>query len=73
MSQVARSGVRVRKLTLADWANIGEVIGAIAVVISLLYVGIQVCEHTEEMRATNRQQRSGGEIQYVESAGPIGL
>lgn len=48
--------VRVRELTLADWANIGEVIGAIAVVISLVYVGIQIRESTEEMRATNRQQ-----------------
>ena len=32
MSQVAKSVVRARKLSLADWANIGEVIGAIAVV-----------------------------------------
>jgi len=49
----------VRKLTLADWANIGEIIGAIAVVISLVYVGVQIRENTEEMRAANRQQLIG--------------
>ena len=49
----------MRKLTLADWANIGEVIGAIAVVISLAYVGVQIRENTEEMRVTNRQQLIG--------------
>ena len=41
---------------LQDWASIAEVIGAIAVVISLLYVGFQVKENTGEVRAANRQQ-----------------
>jgi hypothetical protein len=46
----------VRKLRLADWASIAELISAIAVVISLLYVGLQVNENTNEIRAANRQQ-----------------
>jgi len=45
----------MRKLTLSDWASIAEVIGAIAVVFSLLYVGMQVKANTDEIRASNRQ------------------
>jgi hypothetical protein len=59
MSEVTGSEVRARKLSLSDWANIGEVIGAIGVVISLVYVGVQIRENTEEMRAMNRQQLIG--------------
>ncbi len=47
------------KLRLSDWANIAEVIGAVAVVVSLTYVGVQVRENTREIRATNRQQLVG--------------
>jgi len=49
----------VAKLRLADWANIGEVIGAIGVVVSLVYVGAQIRDNTEEMRVANRQQLIG--------------
>lgn len=52
----ASSEVLVRRLTLVDWANIGQVIGAVGVVISLAYVGVQIRENTAEMRVTNRQQ-----------------
>jgi hypothetical protein len=48
-----------KRLTLSEWASIAEVIGAIGVVISLIYVGIQVSENTDEIRATNRQQLIG--------------
>ena len=44
------------KLRLSDWANIAEVVGALAVVLSLIYVGIQVRDNTEAVRASNRQQ-----------------
>ncbi len=49
----------MRKLSLSEWANIAEVVGAAAVVVSLIYVGVQVGENTAEMRATNRQQLVG--------------
>ena len=46
----------MKKLSLSEWASIAEVVGAIAVVISLVYVGIQIDANTAEIRATNRQQ-----------------
>ena len=39
------------KLKLSELANIAEVIGAFAVVISLLYVGVQVSDNTRAMRS----------------------
>lgn len=47
------------KLRLADWASIAEIVGAVAVVVSLAYVGVQIRANTEEVRATNRQQLVG--------------
>jgi len=44
------------KLKLSEWASIAEVVSAVAVVISLLYVGYQISENTSEVRAANRQQ-----------------
>ena len=44
------------KLRLSDWASIAEVVGAIAVVISLLYVGVQINANTAEVRSANRQE-----------------
>lgn len=41
---------------LSDWASIAEVVSAVAIVLSLLYVGYQIRENTIEVRATNRQQ-----------------
>ena len=41
---------------LSDWASIAEVVSAIAIVLSLLYVGVQIRENTIEVRATNRQE-----------------
>ena len=46
-------------LSLSEWASIAEVIGAIGVVISLIFVGVQVRENTDEIRATNRHQLIG--------------
>ncbi len=43
------------KLKLSDWASIAEIVGAVAVVFSLVYVGIQISENTVEVRETNRQ------------------
>lgn len=36
---------------LSDWASIAEIVASITVVISLLFVGIQIRENTAEMRA----------------------
>src|SRR5436190_11128897 len=37
-------------------ANVAQVISAIAVIISLLYVGYQIKQNTDEIRSANRQQ-----------------
>lgn len=39
-------------MSLDDWGNIGEVIGAIAVVVSLLYLAWQVRQNTESVHAS---------------------
>jgi hypothetical protein len=44
------------KKTLDDWGRIAEIVSAVAVIISLVYVGYQVNENTGEIRASNRQQ-----------------
>lgn len=41
------------KMKLSEWANLAEVIGAFAVVISLIYVGIQVNDSTAAVRAAS--------------------
>jgi len=46
----------MNRMKLSDWANIAQVAGGVAVVISLIYVGVQINENTVEIRATNRQQ-----------------
>ncbi len=46
----------MRKLQLSEWASFAEIISALAVIISLLYVGYQINENTSEVRAANRQQ-----------------
>ena len=44
------------ELSLSDWASFGQIVSAIAVVVSVLYVGLQVSRNTREIRAANRQQ-----------------
>ncbi|HEU0207687.1 MAG TPA: hypothetical protein VFQ78_01780, partial [Candidatus Udaeobacter sp.] len=42
-------------MSLNDLANIGQVIGAIAVVISLIYVALQIRQNTNAVRAATAQ------------------
>ena len=42
-------------MTLQDWSNLAQVIGAIAVVISLFYVGFQVKRNTGAVRSATAQ------------------
>jgi len=39
-------------MKLSEWASIAEIIGAVAVVVSLLYVGLQVNDNTSAIRST---------------------
>ena len=42
-------------MSLNDLANIGQVIGAIAVVISLIYVALQIRQNTNAVRSATAQ------------------
>ncbi len=44
------------KKPLSDWASIAEIIGAVAVVFSLLYVGYEIQRNTKVGLASNRQE-----------------
>ncbi len=42
-------------MNLSDLANLGQVIGAVAVVISLIYVALQIRQNTNAVRAATAQ------------------
>jgi hypothetical protein len=42
-------------MNLQDWSNVAQVIGALAVVISLVYVGFQVKRNTNAVRSATSQ------------------
>jgi hypothetical protein len=44
-------GVAIVKLKLAEWASVAEIIGAAAVIVSLVYVGYQVNDNTSAIRS----------------------
>ena len=39
------------KRTLQEWANLAEIIGNAAIILSLVFVGLQISDTTKEMRA----------------------
>ena len=43
------------KKTLTDWANVAEIIGAFAIVLSLIFVGVQISQNAEETALNTRQ------------------
>ena len=45
-------------MSLEDWAAVAEIVGAIAVVATLIYLAIQVKQNTGAIQATNRQSIS---------------
>jgi len=42
-------------MTITEWSAVGEIVGAIAVVISLIYVGVQVKQNTTATRVVTTQ------------------
>lgn len=40
------------KRTLQEWANLAEIIGNAAIILSLVFVGLQISDSTKEMRAS---------------------
>ena len=53
------------KAKLSDWASIAEIVGAAAIVVSLLFVGVQVRESTKATQAATQQQGFGYELQIL--------
>ena len=45
----------MRNLKLSGWASIAEILGAVAVVVSLLFVGFQINDGNREARAATAQ------------------
>ena len=49
------SAFYVGPMTLQDWSNLAQVIGALVVVISLFYVGFQIKRNTSAVRSATAQ------------------
>ncbi len=49
------------KMKLTDWASIAEIIAAIGVIFSLIFVGLQINEGNQETRAATIQAASDAE------------
>lgn len=45
-------------MTLSDAANIGQVLGALGVVLSLIFVGLQVRQNTKSLRSSTLQRNT---------------
>jgi len=49
------------KMKLSDWASIAEIIAAVGVILSLIFVGLQISEGNQETRAATVQAAADGE------------
>jgi len=56
------------KQKLADWASIAEIIGAAAIVVSLIFVGFQIRENTVATQSATFQEHLGFEINVLMAA-----
>lgn len=64
----------LNKLKLNDWANIAEITGTVAVVISLIFVGVQIDQNTVATRAAASQAVHGSfATWYANSQGELAL
>ena len=52
------------KFKLSEWASIAEILGAIAIVISLLFVGFQISDSNREARAATVQAALDSEMAF---------
>ena len=48
-------------MKLSDWASIAEIIAAVGVILSLIFVGLQINEGNQETRAATLQAAADGE------------
>ena len=59
----------MKKLNLQDWESIAEVIGAIAIVVSLIYVGVQVSESATATRSATANDSTAAMSQWYITVG----
>ena len=52
-------------MTLSDWGNLGQVIGALAVVASLIFVGFQIRQNTKSNQATALQLNADYWLNFI--------
>jgi hypothetical protein len=55
-------------MTLQDWGALGELIGGVAIIVSLIYVGLQIRQSTHATRAATSQAFTD---QYVNAVSPV--
>lgn len=53
------------KLSLSDWANLAEIGAAIGVIISLIFVGMELQNNTAATEAATREAINQKDIQYL--------
>jgi hypothetical protein len=57
----------MRRSSLQDWASIAEIIGAIAIVVSLIYVAFEIRENTRALQVTSRQALGDQDLMYFQT------
>ena len=58
----------MERRTIQDWASISEIAGAVAIVVSLIYVGFELRENTRAVEAQTRQAFAAQDLAFFESA-----
>ena len=53
------------KLSLSDWANVAEIGAAAGVIISLIFVGIQLQSNTEATEAATREAMNQKDLEFL--------
>ena len=57
------------KRTLQEWANLAEIIGGVAIILSLLFVGLQVSENSKQVRSETAHNVTAGLLSWYNELG----
>lgn len=57
------------KRTLSDWASIAEILGAVAIIISLIFVGLEIRNNTAAVKAATFQNHMSNEVNILHGIG----
>jgi hypothetical protein len=55
----------MKRFTLSQWSEVSQIVSALAVVVSLVYVGQEIRSNTEASRAATRQAIAETDFEYV--------